>query len=59
MIIDRGIDTSRMVILPVTTVQGRTQSLKVLDSYINQDASIRRPLFLALITWYVINNERS
>ena len=38
-----------MVILPVTTVQEfRTQSLKVLDSYINQDASIRRPLFLAL-----------
>ena len=49
MIIDRGIDPSRMVILPVTTVQEfRTQSLKVLDSYINQDASIRRPLFLAL-----------
>ena len=49
MIIDRGIDPARMVILPVTTVQEfRTQSLKVLDSYINQDASIRRPLFLAL-----------
>ena len=32
MIIDRGIDPSRMVILPVTTVQEfRTQSLKVLD----------------------------
>ena len=49
MVIDRGIDADRMVILPVTTVQEfRTQSLKVLDSYINQDASIRRPLFLAL-----------
>ena len=49
MIIDRGIDPSRMVILPVTTVQEfRTQSLKVLDSYINQEESIRRPLFLAL-----------
>ena len=49
MIIDRGIDASRMVILPVTTVQEfRTQSLKVLDSYINQEESIRRPLFLAL-----------
>ena len=49
MVIDRGIDPERMVILPVTTVQEfRTQSLKVLDSYINQDASIRRPLFLAL-----------
>ena len=49
MVIDRGIDPERMVILPVTTVQEfRTQSLKVLDSYINQEASIRRPLFLAL-----------
>ena len=49
MIIDRGIDPSRMVILPVTTVQEfRTQSLKVLDKYIEQDTSIRRPLFLAL-----------
>ena len=49
MIIDRGIDPARMVILPVTTVQEfRTQSLKVLDKYIEQDTSIRRPLFLAL-----------
>ena len=49
LIEDRGIDTERMIIMPVTTVQEfRTQSLKVLDSYINQDASIRRPLFLAL-----------
>ena len=49
MVIDRGIDANRMVILPVTTVQEfRTQSLKVLDSYINQEVSIRRPLFLAL-----------
>ena len=49
MVIDRGIDADRMVILPVTTVQEfRTQSLKVLDKYIEQDTSIRRPLFLAL-----------
>ena len=33
---------------PVTTVQEfRTQAIKVLDAYINQEASIRRPLFLA------------
>ena len=49
MVIDRGIDANRMVILPVTTVQEfRTQAIKVLDAYINQEASIRRPLFLAL-----------
>ena len=44
MVIDRGIDADRMVILPVTTVQEfRTQSIKVLDAYIQQDTSIRRP----------------
>ena len=49
MIEDRGIDSNRMLLVPVTTVQEfRTQSLKVLDSYINQEVSIRRPLFLAL-----------
>ena len=49
MITDRGIDPERMVIAPVTTVQEfRTQSLKVLDRYIEQDVDIRRPLFLCL-----------
>ena len=49
MITDRGIDPERMVIVPVTTVQEfRTQALKVLDRYIEQDVDIRRPLFLCL-----------
>ena len=49
MITDRGIDPDRMVIAPVTTVQEfRTQSLKVLDRYIEQDVDVRRPLFLCL-----------
>ena len=49
MVIDRGIDTKRMVIFPVTTVQEfRTQALKVLDSYLLQDESDRNPLFLCL-----------
>ena len=35
MVIDRGIDPQRMVIIPVTTVQEfRTQAIKVLDSYL-------------------------
>ena len=34
MVIDRGIDPNRMIIVPVTTVQEfRTQALKVLDRY--------------------------
>ena len=49
MIIDRGIDSKRMVIMPVTTVQEfRTQSLKVLDKYLEKDEADRQPLFLAL-----------
>ena len=47
MVIDRGIDPNRMVHVPVTTVQEfRTQALKVLDSYLLQHESERKPLFL-------------
>ena len=49
MVIDRGIDPSRMVILPVTTVQEfRTQSLKVLDSYLTQNEADRKPIMICL-----------
>ena len=38
-----------MVILPVTTVQEfRTQALKVLDRYLQQDVDIRKPMFMCL-----------
>ena len=47
MVIDRGIDPTRMVILPVTTVQEfRTQSLKVLDSYLLTNRE--RPMLMCL-----------
>ena len=49
MVIDRGIDPNRMVIVPVTTVQEfRTQALKVLDRYMQQDVDVRRPMFICL-----------
>ena len=49
MIIDRGIDPNRIVIVPVTRVQEfRTQSLKVLDRYMQQDVDVRRPMFMCL-----------
>ena len=49
MVVDRGIDAERMVILPVTTVQEfRHQTLKVLDRYMQQDVDIRRPVFICL-----------
>ena len=47
MIEDRGIDSSRMVILPVTTVQEfRYQSLAVLDAYEKDDE--QKPLLICL-----------
>lgn len=49
MVVDRGIDAERMVILPVSTVQEfRTQAIKVLDSYMEQEESERRPMFMCL-----------
>ena len=49
MVLDRGIDTKRMYIFPVTTVQDfRTQSLKVLDMYMALDDSEHFPMLLCL-----------
>tara|TARA_R110002153_G_scaffold8627_7_gene36801 strand:- start:2049 stop:3056 length:1008 start_codon:yes stop_codon:yes gene_type:complete len=49
MVVDRGIDSKRMVIMPVTTVQEfRTQSLKVLDKYMEIDLLERQPMFMCL-----------
>ena len=49
LIVKRGIDPKRMVIMPVTTVQEfRTQALKTLDTYLVQHESERKPLFLCL-----------
>jgi RecA/RadA recombinase len=49
MVIDRGIDPQRMVMFPVTTVQEfRTQALKVLDKYLEQNEADRKPIMLCL-----------
>jgi len=49
MIESRGVDSSRMVVVPVSTVQEfRTQSLKVLDKYIEQPEDKRKPLLFVL-----------
>ena len=47
MVIDRGIDPQRMVMIPVTTVQEfRTQAIKVLDSYLEK--SNKKPMMFVL-----------
>ena len=49
MVVDRGIDPNRMVMFPVTTVQEfRTQALKVLDKYLEQNEADRKPILLCL-----------
>ena len=49
LIEDRKIDSKRMVIMPVTTVQEfRHQAITVLDKYNSQDPSDRKPLLLLL-----------
>lgn len=49
MIETRNIDSKRMVIVPVTTVQEfRTQSIKILDKYMEQKPEERKPLMFVL-----------
>ena len=49
LIVNRGIDPDRMLLMPVTTVQEfRTQAIKVLDSYLAQNEADRKPLFMCL-----------
>ena len=49
MIVDRGIDPSRMMIVPVTTVQEfRTQALKILDKYLEVKKEDRQPMMFVL-----------
>ena len=49
MIEDRGIDSNRMLLVPVTTVQEfRLQAIKILDKYNDQTAKERKPLMFVL-----------
>ena len=49
MVVDRGIDAQRMVMIPVTTVQEfRTQAIKVLDSYLTKNEADRKPMMMCL-----------
>ncbi|UNH61264.1 recombinase [Synechococcus phage S-SZBM1] len=49
MIESRGIDSSRMVIVPVVTVQEfRQQAIKIIDKYLDQKKDDRKPLMFVL-----------
>ena len=49
MIEDRGIDSKRFVVVPVATVQEfRTQSIKIVDKYLEQPEKDRKPIMFVL-----------
>ena len=49
MIEDRGIDSKRFVVVPVATVQEfRTQSIKIVDKYLEQPEDKRKPIMFVL-----------
>ena len=49
MIESRGVDSKRMVVVPVATVQEfRNQSIKIVDKYLEQPESGRKPLMFVL-----------
>jgi len=49
MVVDRGIDPTRMVMMPVTTVQEfRTQAIKIADRFSQQDVDVKRPMMMCL-----------
>jgi len=49
MIESRGIDSSRMIIFPVNTIEEfRTQSVRIIDKYMEQPEDERKPLMFVL-----------
>lgn len=50
MLTDRGIDTKRVAVVPVATIQEfRTQAVKILDKYIEDKANKERPPMLFVL----------
>jgi RecA/RadA recombinase len=49
MIENRGVDSTRVVVVPVSTVQEfRSQAIKILDKYLEQEEDTRQPLMFVL-----------
>jgi len=59
MIEDRDIDSKRMIIIPVTTVQEfRTQSIRIVDKYLEQKKEDRQPLMFVLDSLGMLATEK-
>ena len=49
MVESRGVDSKRVVVMPVATVQEfRTQSIKIIDKYLEQPEEKRQPIMFVL-----------
>ena len=56
---DRGIDTSRVVVLNVVTIEEfRTKALQCVDKYLKQDESDRQPMMFVLDSLGMLSTEK-
>ena len=59
MMVDRGIDTTRVIVSEQTTVQGfRTHVMRTLDKYIANDISTRPPMMFVLDSLGMLSTEK-
>lgn len=59
MLVNRGVDVSRVFLVPVTTVQEfRTQAVKILNKYMETKESERKPLFFVLDSLGSLSTEK-
>lgn len=59
MLEDREVDTKRVAILPVSTIQEfRTQAVKILDKYLEQEAEKRLPMMFVLDSLGNLSTEK-
>lgn len=59
MMESRGVDTSRMFLVPVTTIQEfRTQAVKVLDAYLEESEKDRKPMLMVLDSLGMLSTEK-
>lgn len=59
MIESRGVDSERIFLIPVTTIQEfRTQAVKILDAYLAEEESERKPLLMILDSLGMLSTEK-
>lgn len=59
MMQDRGVDTSRIFLIPVTTIQEfRTQAVRILDKYLEEKESNRKPIMMVLDSLGMLSTEK-